>query len=454
MLTNKSYLIFALWGSLNIMSSSACTVEDDVTTLPRIEGKQIYIPEELRKNNWDDSLATWNRYQMKLLPDFAIFWQKGFGHDLKNPPALKGNDMHIDIANLSQKLEHFYAYFKDTLRFIRPGSNADKYRMMVMLQYSLDGTAYGGDYDKVIGAFWVAPNRIHDEALNCVAHELGHSFQLQIACDRKAADKAAKKDFQEWQGGSFYEMTSQWMLWHVNPHWLRDETFHWDAFRKQTYKAFLHWENAYHSPYVLEYWSEKRGLPFIATIFREGLEGEDPVEVYKRLTGLSQAAFNNEMFEANRHIINLDFKHAWNETRPYREGFTTAFVKEKDGWLKVDKKNCPENYGFNVIPLKVPENGKRIKIYFEGLSGDKGYKNFNTQAAGWRYGFVAITKDDRCIYTPASNKSKGSITFKVSPEMQLRALYMVVMGAPTRHWHNPSPEKGSDAQWPYRIKVL
>ena len=55
--------------------------------------------------------------------------------------------------------------------------------MMVMINYSLEGTAYGGDYDQQIGALWAAPNRIQDEKLNCVAHELGHSFQAQISCD-------------------------------------------------------------------------------------------------------------------------------------------------------------------------------------------------------------------------------------------------------------------------------
>lgn len=49
-------------------------------------------------------------------------------------------------------------------------------------------------------------------------------------------------------------MTSQWMLWQVNPEWITDEKYHWDAFMKLTHKAYLHLENIYHSPYVLEYW--------------------------------------------------------------------------------------------------------------------------------------------------------------------------------------------------------
>ncbi len=45
--------------------------------------------------------------------------------------------------------------------------------MMVMINYSLEGTAYGGDYDGQIGALWITPNRVQDEKLNCIAHELG-----------------------------------------------------------------------------------------------------------------------------------------------------------------------------------------------------------------------------------------------------------------------------------------
>ena len=73
---------------------------------------------------------------------------------------------------------------------------------MVMVNYSLEGTAYGGTYDDFIGALWVTPNRIQDQKLNCLAHELGHSFQLQIMADKTG---------EAWGGSGFFEMTSQWM---------------------------------------------------------------------------------------------------------------------------------------------------------------------------------------------------------------------------------------------------
>ena len=95
------------------------------------------------------------------------------------------------------------------------------------------------------------------------------------------------------------------MLWQVNPHWIDDETYHWDAFKKNTHKAFLHTENIYRSPYILEYWSERQGLPFIGELFRQGKKGEDPVMTYKRMQNLSQEQFNDEMFDAYQHLINF-----------------------------------------------------------------------------------------------------------------------------------------------------
>ena len=112
-----------------------------------------------------------------------------------------------------------------------------------------------------------------------MAHELGHSFQLQSIADGEGV---------AWGGNGIFEMGAQWMLWQVNPHWIDDETYHWDAFKKNTHKAFLHTENIYRSPYIFEYWSERQGLPFIGELFRQGKKGEDPVMTYKRMQNLSQ----------------------------------------------------------------------------------------------------------------------------------------------------------------------
>lgn len=414
---------------------------DSPISLP--EGKEIYIPKDLRSMDLQDPKSKWSYHRMACTDNFAIFWEKGFGNDLSNPPRLEGQPMKVDLENLKEKLESFYNYFYHTLQFAKPGSKCDKYRMMVMINYSLEGTAYGGDYDGEIGALWIAPNRVQDEKLNCIAHELGHSFQSQITCDGQG---------EAWGGCGFFEMTSQWMLWQVNPEWITDEKYHWDAFMKLTHKAYLHLENIYHSPYVLEYWGMKRGLPVIGELFRQGKRGEDPVITYKRMNGLDQKEFCDEMFDACRHFINWDFPRVWKETRPYANKYTCKLEAAPDGWHRVAPENCPENYGFNAIPLSIPQPGKSVEVEFRGEAGKEGYNAVNSSKAGWRYGFVAVTQEGKSIYGETESDAEGRISYTVPEGTPLAYLWLVVMGAPTEHWMNPEPE-GKDAKWPYRIKI-
>lgn len=407
------------------------------------EGKAIYIPKDLQGMDLNNSDSKWSYHRMAYTENFVVFWEKGFGNDLANPPQLEGHKMQVDLPNLEEKLERFYLFFRDTLKFSKPGSKCDKYRMMVMLNYSLEGTAYGGDYDGEIGALWIAPNRIQDKKLNCIAHELGHSFQAQISCDDEG---------EAWGGCGFFEMTSQWMLWQVNPDWITDEKYHWDAFMKLTHKAYLHLENIYHSPYVLEYWGMKRGLPFIAELYRQGKKGEDPVITYKRMTGLSQAQFCDEMFDTYRHFINWDFARTWEATRPYANKNTCILTPNQGGWFRIAAENCPENYGFNTIPLTIPKAGETVEATFKGLAGENGYTSIQTDKAGWRYGFVGITNEGKSIYGEMKRNAQGKVKFATPQKEKLAHLYLLIMGAPTEHWINPVP-KEKDAQWPYQIKL-
>jgi hypothetical protein len=152
---------------------------------------------------------------------------------------LDGKPMGFNLMNLRDRVQSFFHFFRDTLEFSRPGSKCDQYKMMVMVNYSLDGTAYGGTYDNFIGALWVAPNRIQDEKMNCMAHELGHSFQLQIPADSVG---------DAWGGSGFFEMTSQWMLWQVNPDWLTDENYHFEAFKISPIKPSSIWKTSITHP--------------------------------------------------------------------------------------------------------------------------------------------------------------------------------------------------------------
>ncbi len=379
--------------------------------------KRIYIPEDLRDMNLESDTSKWCWRRSAETRDLIFMWERGFGHDLQQPPQLEGQPMAFNLSVLMDRVQSFYTFFRDSLGWVRAGqpSKADTYKMMVMVMYSLDGTAYGGTYDNYIGGLWVSPNRIQDKTMNCMAHELGHSFQTQIMAD-SIGDC--------WGGSGFFEMTSQWMLWQVNPHWLRDENYHFEAFKQLTHKAFLDMENIYHSPFVIQWWSDLHGPKSIAELFRQGRVGEDPVMTYRRMYNLTQPQFNDEMLRGYQHLMNFDFKHARKETRPYACTFSTELDTLKGHWLQ--PKNAPEAYGFNAIRL--PVNQKRVRVEVQGRDVS--------------FAFVGVTVDGQSVYgkpnDPVFNAPKGQA---------LRHLYLVVMGTPKTY------AMQSSATYPYRFHI-
>ena len=409
--------------------------------------KRVYIPEDLRGMDMQSDTAQWSFKRSAQTDDVVFFWERGFGDNLQDPPSLEGHDMRFSLPTLMRRVQSFYSFFRDTLGFVvtdRPGtagpaprtSKADRYKMMVMVQYSLDGTAYGGTYDNFIGALWVAPNRIQDSTMNCMAHELGHSFQLQIPADSVG---------EAWGGSGFYEMTSQWMLWQVNPWWLRDENYHFEAFKKLTHKAYLHTENIYHSPYVIQWWADLHGRKSIAELYRQGRRGEDPVMTYQRLYHLNQQAFCDEMLRGYLHLVNFDFSHARLETRPYACTFLTeldtlAAAPADAPWYR--PRQVPESYGFNAIRLSPGQLARACRA---------GSVSLRLRGDNLRWGFVAVTTDGESIYSDVD-----ATTFRLPRGKRLACLYLVVMGAPLRH--HPSTIFGADGgdaaeTFPYQFQL-
>lgn len=397
--------------------------------------KKIYIPEDLRAMALHADTSKWSFARSIETDDLIFMWERGFDkqpHDgIVSGPDLDGKPMCFNLENLRDRVQAFYHFFRDTLEFAKPGSKCDRYKMMVMVMYSLEGTAYGGTYDDFIGALWVAPNRIQDEKMNCMAHELGHSFQLQIPADSVG---------DAWGGSGFFEMTSQWMLWQVNPDWLTDENYHFEAFKKLTHKAYLHLDNIYHSPYVIQWWSDLHGRKSIAELYRQGRKGEDPVITYKRMFGLTQSEFCDEMFRGYQHLVNFDFNHARKETRCYACTFDTPLTGDSDGWYA--PKTGLEEYGFHAIKLD-----DMVDLHSASF-------NLRLRGDNLRYGFVGITESGESIY------SKINVTtFDVPKGQRLHHLYLIVMGAPMSHYQIPMPtEKDPDPKadlktFPYKFRV-
>jgi hypothetical protein len=376
--------------------------------------------------------------------NLAILWHKEFGAD----PSINPNERkRFNPKKAIKELERFYDYYVNQLKLVEKGNSlTDKYKMVLYVLSGEGGTAFGGGTDNKVGMLWTPPGRMSKMPYGTLAHELGHSFQYIMRADHGTGPR-----------GAISEMSAQYLLWQVYPEWMTFENYHLVDFMKKSHYAFLHPTNMYHSPYVLEYWSNKHGIEFFGKLCRSTKEGEDPVATYKRITNLNQEQFNDEMFDACRRFITWDMKRIEYVAKPYANQHKAALTVSENGWYRIAKSNCPQNYGYNGIKLQVPKAGTKLKLSFKGIAGSEGFNAVKTDKAGWRYGFVAYKKDGSRIYSDINKDANSTVKFKVPKNTEY--LWLVVMGAPTEHWPVTAGRQRAEAagnteeEWPYEIKL-
>ncbi len=403
--------------------------------------KETYIPAKVWRvpdgNDYNDNNSEYSNQRKVESDDIAIFWAKEFGQDpMQNPDVAK----RFDANEALKECERFYKYYVNDLKIVRKGKSlTDKYKVLFYVIGGKEQTAFGGGAENKIGILWTPAVRMSKAPYGALAHELGHAFQYLASADNGTGFN-----------GPIMEMSAQYMLWQVYPEWMTFENYHLVSFMKKTHYAFLHPENMYHSPYVLEYWSAKHGIEFFGKLLRETKKGEDIVMTYKRITAVTQEEFNDEMFDADRRFITWDIERIEKLAAHYANQHTSILDSIGSGWYRIDKSNCPQNYGYNGIKLKVPAVGTMVTLEFKGLVGAPGFSAVKADRAGWRYGFLAVKKDGSRVYGNVYTRPNGNATFKVPAETGY--LWLVVMGAPKEH--SPVADKDEDnEQWPYQIKL-
>ncbi len=405
-----------------------------------LPAKVYLVPEG---NDYNNTESEYCYKRMVQSPNIALFWHKEFGDD---PMANHNEEKRFNANEALKECERFYDYYVNDLKLVKKGNSlSDKYKLLIYVFGGDEATAFGGGEDDKIGILWTPATRINKKPFGALAHEMAHCFQY-----------IADKDNGHGPTGPIMEMSAQYMLWQVYPQWMTFENYHLVDFLKGTHYSFLHPVNMYHSPYVLEYWSNKHGKEFFGQLCRETQEKEDPVMTYKRINSLSQEQFNDEIFDAARRFITWDMKRIEKEAKPYANRHSTRMEPLKDGWFRIAPSNCPQNYGYNGIKLKVPSSGTKVILNFKGIAGADGYSNVKTELAGWRYGFLASLKNGRRVYSEIFKDPNGIVSF-VTPK-NTEYLWLVVSGAPTEHWtktmgRNSNAGDNPDEHWPYQIKI-
>lgn len=423
--------------------------------------KDIYIPYSMRGSDFNNENSQWCYARSKESEHFIIFWEKGFGNDPSKatPPSGSTADYTVNVDDVLKVADNAFETNAEKLGFVVAGaSKTDEYKMIIRLYYMEDWMATGSGEDDMIGVLNLSPWAARAGG-HTVAHEVGHCFQYQTHCDIGDPKRGFNYGFGENGAGGncWWEQCAQWQGFELFP----DEIFtnyRFSEYLSNHHKNIIHETPRYANYFIQWYWTFKHGDDFIGRMWREAKYLEDPIDAYKRMNGLTQEEFNDDMHECNCRLATWDIPSIKEYGKNYVNARSQCKMDESDdeGYYRISPEQCPENYGYNVIQLNIPQNEKTIKAYFKGIIPDgTTYRRISPFDAEWRYGFVAVDKNGERFYSDmgtAKYKDEADTLEFTCPENCV-SLMMVVTGCTRRHWHHEWDDNDSnDEQWPYEIK--
>ena len=411
-------------------------------------GRIIYKPSYWSGNDYTKESSRWCYQRSMESEHYIVFWEKGFGDN----PRKAASGYAFDPQRLLDNGERYFDVYARELGFLKPGaSTTDKYKIHMYVYYQTDWIANGSGYDHKTGAFNVNPGAINSRDGQTVAHEIGHTFQYLVKCDLGEPHGFDYGFGENASGGNgWWEGCANWQAYKVYPHLQFEQDFY-AAYKGQYHLNLMHETLRYQNMFVQDWWCMKHGRDFIGRMWREAVRPEDPVEAYMRMTGVDVKTFADEMYEGCARLATWDIDGIREHGKSHIGDFTAHLHEAPDGWWEVDSAYCPENYGYSMIPLKLPAAGTAVKADFKGIAGADGFRKVNVGKAGWRYGLVAYAADGTRYYGDMQSAREGEAVMTV-PE-DCTHMWFVVMGAPTEYWRHAWDDNASnDEQWPYQVK--
>src|SRR5688572_27284676 len=256
--------------------------------------KQVYIPIEWQQGNFDYS------FNRALQSDnFVVFWGPLAGTDPSQAPA----EIAFNPQQILATAEELYKFYIDTIQFVSDDDNLlSEYKIILVMLHTwtgLEGWAFGGNYDGIVGAMWMHPHAAASGPT--LAHEFTHTLQ-NYAWMLNPGHGFIDSSYV----GFFWETHAEFMALQKYPsvalqfdmaRWLNTCQFHWSSTRHH-YQAFV----------FLQYIKEKDGISMINRMWNESNIGEHPLQTYMRLKGINQQALNTMFSEYAMRNVTWDYE--------------------------------------------------------------------------------------------------------------------------------------------------
>lgn len=437
--------------------------------------RYLVKPSTYASNDFSDENSTYCFQRSAESEHFVIFWAKGLKKQSNGNITGGASSSVCNVNTLLSNAEKIWDVYVNKLGFIVPGQSTTdevKIEMFIVNQSDwradgsgVEGTVWTAETDgtmtpksKKVGMFhcnaWAASDNV------TVAHEIGHTFQYLVSADLGMEHGLNYVLGENSKGNEWWEDCANWQAHKVYP----DKQFasNWGENQKLHHLNIIHEDARYQNCYYQDWWCQQHGFNTIGRVWRESVRPEDPIQAYMRIFGLNDSTFADEQFEGYAHIAAMDID-SW---KKYGQGLigseqqrltdapdviVQSYLNGENNWWVVSPEYCPQNYGYNANPLKVPVPGTTVTATFKGLINAEGYRSIYPERAGWRYGFVAYSSDGTRKYGNIGRDAEGEVSITI-PE-GCTHLWFVVMGAPKQWWtHSWNNNVDDDEQWPYAVK--
>lgn len=463
--------------------------------------KTVYIPATWSYNattqeytEGGNSDLQWSFNRSKQTENCIIFWQKGFGDDPSKAARLNGADMTFNVDEVLQVAETCYALNVGTLGFAN-SNMLNKYKLMILMNYTDTWTCYGGGYDYECSALWLNPSTVKP-AGHALAHEVGHSFHYM--CYAEATDYNHNSSTTDntgfhlecGKGQAVWEQTAQWQACQAFPDMMYQESI--GIFRNSHNYAYSHEWHRYQSYWLHYYLCEHyNDITTVAQVWRQPMKNQsngnasDFNQALMALKNLSARNLYKMYFDYACRLVTWDLDACKPYRLPYIGDFNYRCALTDEGDYQVALSSCPQGSGFNVIPLSVPAAGTTVTTHLTGmpvaspladadpgefLNGDSQFEKRSTRSyvnpgntyrsyRGFRMGYVALMQDgtrryfsEDSVYCQGIKSVTEDYSFTV-PE-GVSQLWLVISPALKNYiTHRWDDTIEADDMWPYRFSL-